>query len=71
MLQSLDVGVPVFSPEGSTITGIHLVLQDFDHIQDTFSEDELIEIYSILVDLSVSPEYRRDHLRFTFEIRYS
>jgi RNAse (barnase) inhibitor barstar len=71
MMQALDVWAPVFLHCENPITGVHLVLQDFDHIQETFSEGELIELYSILVDLSVSPEYREDHLRFTFEIQYS
>jgi hypothetical protein len=67
MMQSL-------SPEslgGEDPTGVHLVLQEFDHIQEVFSEDELVQLYSLLVDLSVSPEYREDGLRFTFEIQYS
>lgn len=71
MMQSLDMWAPVFIHSEKPITGVHLVLQDFDHIQEVFTEDDLVQLYSILVDLSVSPEYREDHLRFTFEIRYS
>jgi RNAse (barnase) inhibitor barstar len=71
MMQALDVWAPVFLHCENPITGVHLILENFDHIQEVFTENDLIRLYSILVDLSVSPEYRADHLRFTFEIQYS
>jgi hypothetical protein len=71
MMSSLDPAAEVFQNLKSPLTGIHLIFDGFDGFESHFPNTDLDRFRALLVDLSVSPEFRGDHLFFTFEIRYS
>jgi RNAse (barnase) inhibitor barstar len=71
MMSSLDPAAEVFQHLKSPLTGVHLILESFDTLTEHLDETDCNAFRSILVDLSAGPDFRSDHLSFTFELRYS
>ncbi len=71
MTSSLDPAATIFQDMKKTLTGIHIILDGFDIFESVFPETDLDRFRTLMVDLSVSRDFRPDHLAFTFEIRYS
>jgi RNAse (barnase) inhibitor barstar len=70
MMSSLDPAAAVFHTMKRPLTGVHLILDEFDICSENLSQGDLSVFKSILVDLSVNKKLRSDHLSFTFESRY-
>jgi hypothetical protein len=70
MMSSLDPDAEIFHSMKSPLIGVHLIFEGFDIFEESFSGDDLERLRAMLVDLSVSRDFRPDHLSFTFEIRY-
>lgn len=71
MMSSLDPAATIFQDMKKPLTGIHLIFDGFDIFESVFHETDLDRFRALLIDLSVSRDFRPDHLSFTFEIRYS
>ena len=71
MMSSLDPASAIFQDMKHPLTGVHLIFDGFDTFESRFPEADLDRFRALLVDLSASPDFRDDHLSFTFEIRYS
>ena len=71
MMSSLDPTAEIFHNMKKPLTGIHLIFDGFDVFESVFPQTDLDRLRALLVDLSVSRDFRPDHLAFTFEIRYS
>ncbi len=71
MMSSLDPSASIFQEMSRPLTGVHILFDGFDIFESCFPEADLDRFRALLVDLSASPDFRDDHLSFTFEIRYS
>ncbi len=71
MMSSLDPAATIFQDMKKPLTGIHIILDGFDAFEFVFPETDLDRFRALLIDLSVSRDFRPDQLSFTFEIRYS
>ncbi len=71
MMSSLDPAAKIFQDLKNPLTGVHLILESFDTIDEALSEVDITTFRSLLVDLSAGRDFRSDHLSFTFEVRYS
>lgn len=71
MMSSLDPSASIFQEMSRPLTGVHILFDGFDIFESCFPEADLDRFRTLLVDLSASPDFRDDHLSFTFEIRYS
>ena len=71
MMSSLDPSAEIFHSMKSPLTGVHLIFDGFDVFEESISPSDMERFRAVLVDLSVSRDFRPDHLSFTFEISYS
>ena len=71
MMSSLDPSAEIFQDLKKPLTGVHLIFDGFDVFESRFPAADLDRFRALLVDLSASPDFRDDHLSFTFEIRNS
>ncbi len=57
-MYSLDPEIFRFEERIESLTGVHLILLNFDVFQSLFPEDEMNQFRTILVDLSANKQYR-------------
>lgn len=57
-MYSLDPDIFRSEERIESLTGLHLVLLNFDIFQDVFPEDDMNQFCRIFVDLSANKQYR-------------